>query len=692
MLKITLNMISTILKYFCMLKVKPIYILTLFFICVLRVNSQVLYAPPVDCSKACSGGLGVVKSGSICTSGTLSTVNSQCCCPLAVPSPSPANCSKACNSLPGVIKTGSTCVIGTPSSTNSQCCCLPSPTPIPTPLDCSMACNGLVATPKPISGSCAPFVISSINPSCCCPMPVCGDGSINQSSEQCDSGGVDTVSCNKNCTASKCGDGYKNPLSVEECDDGNSKDLDGCSKNCMFEYCCDSGDYDICARTDLAKKCDAFSPKYSNNICDYACPGDDTFYCDMGTCTNVRPIQATGIKSYASKKLCEQGCGSFCCGKNNQCIDLKANPSTTDCVSSNTYEFAGDCQMSCPENNCCVCNHWVGTNCEQFGEEECKKRDPQCEWNLFTGRCSSNSGELYKDCCDNWLNDSEQSSCTFKTKNIISVDQGTYNVDFGDPTGGFTSCKTFKEKYCGHGLGCSGIAQKVTLCINRYASCNNFNFDDVGCSTFDDLHSAWLYMKNIQEHLAEGQAITYSANQCTSSISLPGSCSRTIFNVTINSVSNESQECNFGYSCHPNAYSETAFCMDGGVTKCKNCLSPSILNTIINPLDSVYDRYFWTEVPLSECSATTETNANGNNACINSLTGNKGYCIGECCPYRGKDDLCKVDPNCKQVFCDGSIAPTCSNANGACPVEQRCVSVVGPGGVQTCTCAKAISN
>lgn len=65
--------------------------------------------------------------------------------------------------------------------------------------------------------------------------PRCGDGVVNQSSEDCDDGNlVDTDGCSNGCViACVCGDLVLCP--AEQCDDGNLVSGDGCSDQCVTE-------------------------------------------------------------------------------------------------------------------------------------------------------------------------------------------------------------------------------------------------------------------------------------------------------------------------------------------------------------------------------------------------------------------------------------------------------------------------
>jgi cysteine-rich repeat protein len=61
---------------------------------------------------------------------------------------------------------------------------------------------------------------------------LCGDGVVQSAAEQCDTGGVDSATCNADCTTARCGDGHLNTAAGEACDDGNRTDVDGCDQQC----------------------------------------------------------------------------------------------------------------------------------------------------------------------------------------------------------------------------------------------------------------------------------------------------------------------------------------------------------------------------------------------------------------------------------------------------------------------------
>ncbi len=64
----------------------------------------------------------------------------------------------------------------------------------------------------------------------------CGDGSVNQKTEQCDDGNSrNGDGCDASCQIELCGNGILQP--GELCDDGNRKDRDGCDRHCITEIC-----------------------------------------------------------------------------------------------------------------------------------------------------------------------------------------------------------------------------------------------------------------------------------------------------------------------------------------------------------------------------------------------------------------------------------------------------------------------
>jgi cysteine-rich repeat protein len=77
--------------------------------------------------------------------------------------------------------------------------------------------------------------VQGVNTATCdrdCTVAVGGDALANfPAGEQCDTGNA-SVSCDLDCTAVVCGDGLVNTVAGEQCDDGNAVDTDACHNDC----------------------------------------------------------------------------------------------------------------------------------------------------------------------------------------------------------------------------------------------------------------------------------------------------------------------------------------------------------------------------------------------------------------------------------------------------------------------------
>jgi cysteine-rich repeat protein len=93
-----------------------------------------------------------------------------------------------------------------------------------------------------------------------CTFPVCGDGHINPAfGEECEST-VDTFVCDSDCTARMCGDGHVNMVGGEMCDSGDPAGSPACDPDCTPVSCGDG-----VTNTPAGEECDT---------------GGDTSFCD----------------------------------------------------------------------------------------------------------------------------------------------------------------------------------------------------------------------------------------------------------------------------------------------------------------------------------------------------------------------------------------------------------------------------
>jgi cysteine-rich repeat protein len=95
-----------------------------------------------------------------------------------------------------------------------------------------------VAPPTPSDAAAADAGAVDANTSDAEVPPVCSDGIVG-GLEECDDGnGIETDGCRNNCQWARCGDSVVR-TGVEECDDGNTLDGDACSSGCLL---CAGGD------------------------------------------------------------------------------------------------------------------------------------------------------------------------------------------------------------------------------------------------------------------------------------------------------------------------------------------------------------------------------------------------------------------------------------------------------------------
>lgn len=153
----------------------------------------------------------------------------------------------------------------------------------------------------------------SISGTCDTPLPSCGDGIIN-SGEQCDNGAQNGVACTPAygssciyCSAlcetitlqgPYCGDGILTSP-PEQCDDGDTDNLDGCSSTCLVEggWTC-TGQPSTCWICDFDNICDE-SESCSCSDCEEKKNGCVVGqYCSGGVCVSGIPNSVTDCSDY----------------------------------------------------------------------------------------------------------------------------------------------------------------------------------------------------------------------------------------------------------------------------------------------------------------------------------------------------------------------------------------------------------
>lgn len=137
---------------------------------------------------------------------------------------------------------------------------------------------------------------------------------MREEGEECDAGKM-TASCDADCTKAECGDGTRNELAGEGCDDGNSKSGDGCTAACQPELC-------------------GNGVKDKGEDCDGA--GVDTATCDAN-CTKVEC--GDGTKNALAGEDCDGG---------GETADCNADCTVRVCGDEKVNEAAGE---ECDDGN-----------------------------------------------------------------------------------------------------------------------------------------------------------------------------------------------------------------------------------------------------------------------------------------------------------------------------------------------------
>lgn len=158
-----------------------------------------------------------------------------------------------------------------------------------------------------------------------CILPYCQDAVVDMG-ETCDAG-METTSCDTNCTPASCGDGDLNATRGETCDDGNASDVDSCpssnpagSPYCITATCgdgflCSDGGTCTSGPTGGPEQCDTAGVSAScDGDCSVALCGDGT----LNSLNVTPPATAAGEQcddgDLVSGDGCDENCTNTRCG------------------------------------------------------------------------------------------------------------------------------------------------------------------------------------------------------------------------------------------------------------------------------------------------------------------------------------------------------------------------------------------
>ncbi len=175
-----------------------------------------------------------------------------------------------------------------------------------------------------------------------------------------------------------CANGVTDP--GEECDDGNTADLDGCTADCILEFCgdgitndsgteeCDDGDSNSDSEPDACRT-DCTNPSCGDSVVD---TGED---CDEGGIDTV---------------TCDSDCTAVACGDGHE-----NTPAGEECDDGNTVDTDA-CVDSCDDATCGDLHTWIGTeDCD--GTECC---DGSCVFETLGTSCTGIPTDCAEPTCD----------------------------------------------------------------------------------------------------------------------------------------------------------------------------------------------------------------------------------------------------------------------------------------------------
>lgn len=214
-------------------------------------------------------------------------------------------------------------------------------------------CPGIIC---PEDMACAP------NGELICIPQGCGNGQI-AAGEECDAGGVETVDCNLNCTATKCGDGIKNLAAGEECDDGNMVVFDGCDTTCHLEETCGND------RLDPGEECEKGRGNYETATCNFDCTlvkCDDQIINNAAgeVCIKEDPDRKKCAYGTENCQVCSSDCKAWIYQTGSYCGDGIIN-GPADAEQCDTIGIPEFCLGSC---KCAPANKEINSEMDQLSE------------------------------------------------------------------------------------------------------------------------------------------------------------------------------------------------------------------------------------------------------------------------------------------------------------------------------------
>jgi cysteine-rich repeat protein len=218
----------------------------------------------------------------------------------------------------------------------------------------------------------------------------CGNA-LSDVNEECDDGNTSEVdACTSQCKKARCGDG-KVWAGTEQCDDGNANDGDGCTSKCMVARC---GDGLVQAGVEACDDGNSNNNDACTNLCVAAKCGDGNVQAGVEECDDGNAIDGDTCTNKCTRAKCGDGISQ---GGIERCDDGNKNDNDT-------------CTNSCLPSRCGDGIVWTGVEkCDDGNRND----GDDCTTACTLARCGDGLVQVGVEACDDGnVDDSDECSNT----------------------------------------------------------------------------------------------------------------------------------------------------------------------------------------------------------------------------------------------------------------------------------------